>query len=312
MIQKRSDNWPQRLNGTRTKRVPNSNSPWRAKTSPTTSSRDDEPREQLLQLGSDLADPLIAELVKLNPTSVRLQNSIFVAAEKGRLPLQRLSEYVAAGDAAADLFMRHVENLGRKTAAELDELARAAEFQLALRRAGPPALDTSELRTTTANPNSSAIPEPEDHTEFQLDIIPAAKPALDASELRKTICEFFSHLTVREALAQSGAPVRLLHGLEHVGRADNQLSDLLLIFPEAWAALLEVRNVGRASLRAGREMLGESFRLRLEGIGLTTDAAHDAEALVFDGVQPDCAALRSIAQGIQHGAESATTETCPQ
>lgn len=290
----------------------NSAIPSRAKPLPTAPMPGGKPEGQRLSLGSYPADPLIAELVKLNPTSVRLHNAIFVAA--GHLPLQRLSEYVAAGDKAPDLFMRHVQNLGRKTAAELDDLVRAAKSQLDLEVGATPALDAPDLRTTDEPLGRRSVAELDGlvrAAESELDLEPAATPALDAAELRATVCGFFADLTVREALEQSGAPGRLLHGLEQVGRADDPLSDLLLIFPEVWAALVSVRNVGRASLSFGRQMLGEAFRSRLEATGLTSDAAHNAEALVFDGVQPDGPALRAITQSLRRGAEPGTTASAP-
>jgi hypothetical protein len=66
-----------------------------------------------LELGSDIQDPLILDLVTYNPTSVRLRAIITDAAANGSLPLERLSEYVAAGERAADRFFR-LPNMGAK------------------------------------------------------------------------------------------------------------------------------------------------------------------------------------------------------
>lgn len=100
-----------------------------------------------LELGENPHDPLIVDLVTRNETSVRLRNAVVAGHDSGALPLRRLSDYLAAGVTAPEVMMRHVANLGRKSAAELDELVQLASADQSVALAAP---DEHQLRIALA------------------------------------------------------------------------------------------------------------------------------------------------------------------
>ncbi|BBK34173.1 hypothetical protein STHU_48070 [Allostella humosa] len=214
-----------------------------------------------LELGSRPTDPLIAEVVALNPTSVRLRNAIGIAAAAGDLPLQHVSQYLAAGEGAPALFMRHVRNLGHKSAVELDRL---------LHRVRPIEQD-----------------------------FPGA--SLDNTQLREALCALFCDVTVRQALRVFEVPLRLWSAFERAEYADTPLSRLLVAYPRLVPELLRMPNIGRTSLAAGRHFLGVVVRAEFEAAGLGPALAAKAEALILDDVAPEPGIRRELSRLLGDG-----------
>lgn len=116
----------------------------------------------------DAADPrseLIAEVVNRHSDSVRLRNSIELAARSGTLPFRTIGDYLDAGPEAPAAMLRFVRNFGRKTARELQSLIEqvsqnsTAQIPVAMARMehGGPSADRPKLMVIFAGIPCKAI-----------------------------------------------------------------------------------------------------------------------------------------------------------
>ena len=218
---------------------------------------------------SEPDDPTIFDLVRGNSTSVRLRNVLSIAVRDGTLPVNRVTQYLALGEGAIELFMRRVWGLGRKSATELDDL----------------------VRTRTA--------QRESHIDVD------SKPHAD--EVRDALCKYFADVTFRESLGTE-VPIRLSRALEQAGYADLQLPDVLSDLTRVWLDVSRQPNVGQISLRTAMRKLSEFIRSRLELWALSVDAASAGERLVLEGVVPDRCGLQDLedlTERLERTAESA-------
>ena len=209
-----------------------------------------------LDLGSDRDDPLIAELVARNETTVRLNNAIAIAAGRGELPITRLSEYFALGEEGPELLKRRVLNLGRKSVEELDLLLRLARAEASQARTEPP--------------------EP-----------PAPADDVDDNDLRARLACAISLEAVEDALAEHDTPVRLWNALRNQGLLLRPLREFVLSYPDLEPQLARLPNLGRTSLVAARSILGQIVRGAFEALGFSRAAAEDAAAVILDAWEPD-------------------------
>ena len=72
----------------------------------------------------DIRNTAIIELIRTNPTSVRLYNALAKAEQDGTLPFKTVGDYLDAGPLAEGKSL-HIRNLGKKTARELTQLIEA-------------------------------------------------------------------------------------------------------------------------------------------------------------------------------------------
>lgn len=210
----------------------------------------------VLDLGSRPDDPLISELVKLNATSVRLANAISATVSRNALPVRHVSEYMALGTHASDAFVRHVSNLGRKSANELHQLMHAAEVQ----------------RRKDDAPSS-----------------------LDANEIRREVCRRLGGVTLAQAIAETVLPTRLSKAIYEAGLAEQRLAEVVENYDHTHLVLARLPNVGRTTIAAGRRVLGDIVRAQLQGQGFGQETALRAECLVFRSALLDDSALGDVA-----------------
>jgi hypothetical protein len=178
----------------------------------------------LLNLGSSPADPIIAELVALNETEVRLGNAISVADSEGALPLEFVSEYMAAGTAAPELFKLRVRNLGQKTVQELDALVRAAHEQ---------------------SQPASALERGQ----------PSFGQPLSTPEIREAVAAFFGDRPIEVVLSRYSVSARFTNAIFLAGWRAVPFAEILLDFPAKFSALRVRPNLGRISLAAGEAVI---------------------------------------------------------
>jgi len=95
----------------------------------------------------DVRDYELLVLVEQHDVSVRLRNSIVVAANAGSLPLKTVGAYLNAGAEAQRIMMCDILNFGRKTARELDALVHA----VSVAGIGAPPIPRTELLAIFAN-----------------------------------------------------------------------------------------------------------------------------------------------------------------
>ena len=244
-------------------------------------SRDVITWDDALDLGSAPADPLILDLVTNNAASVRLRNAIIVAAGGGSLPLIHVSDYAAAGGQAADIMMRYVANLGRKSATELDVLIGLVKPMVPF----------------DAEPGSAA-------KAFDRE-----PPKSDA--LRIVVAAYFETATVEEAISSYAPPARLLPALERLGFAKVPLADLIRAYPNTSDELKKLANMGRTTVAAARKILADIIEEELRRRGLTDDQITSAVALLLDGALLDRRSRRSLADALGVAGDSSPSAPPP-
>ena len=213
----------------------------------------------LPNLGSQPDDPLIVDLVQVNPVSVRLRNAICRAARSGALPIQRVSEYLSLGEGDRELLMLRLPDVGRKSVDELSELI-------------------------------TRINDPEDGGED------ARRVAADFKEVRLALCDCFSEVSVRDGLGQVVLPTRLVHALGQTGVGGERLSVALRDHRKMSLRLLRHPGVGKKTIEAWRDSLGEAVRDTMLASGLSVAAAHAAGRLVLEGAVAERSDEQAIAE----------------
>lgn len=204
-----------------------------------------------LHLGDAPDNPLIADLVALNDTRVRLANAIATAADSGAIPLGTVSEYIAAGAEAQALFMVRVANLGRKSAAELDALVARAYRQM----------------------NAGAHRAP-------------AGPPMSANAIRKATAAFFVGRETERVFAHYVMPARFHNAIFLAGWLGIPFADLLLDYPARSAALAAQPNVGATSIAAGQDVITTLVTEELERRGFPSAAISAVIATLLQGRDP--------------------------
>jgi hypothetical protein len=176
-----------------------------------------------------LAETLVG-LIEQHDVSVRLRNSIMLAASSGALPFRTVGDYLEAGEAAPAIMMRQVLNLGRKTARELHALIQAGH---------------------TASPGESSEP---------------AGPCR-RSVLRAELLAFFEGDSVSAALQDEMLSARLASALTREPLASMDFAALIEALPQTVAAMLRQPNCGRKSTNELRAKLVVHVRRRLHEAG---------------------------------------------
>lgn len=189
----------------------------------------------LLDLGRQPHDPLLTDLVRLNPTQVRLENAILNGETAGSLPYQSVLEYAYSPD-ARERFLRCVANFGRQSADQLDEL-----------------VDRAHRQVISQNADQAAAG----------DLVP-----LSTTEIRNAVGALFSGKDTGDVLARFPVPARFQNGLFLQGWLALPFPDFLADFPARCAALLDQANVGRGSVGAGQEIVRQIVEGELAARGL--------------------------------------------
>lgn len=189
----------------------------------------------LLNLGRQPHDPLLSDLVRLNPTRVRLENAILNGETAGSLPCQTVLEYAHTPD-ARERFLRCVANFGRQSADQLDELIDRAHRQV---------LSQNADRTSAG------------------DLVP-----MSAAEIRNAVGALFGGKGTDDVLARFSLPARFQNGLFLQGWLASPFAEFLADFPARCAALLDQANVGRGSVGAGQEIVRQIVEGELAARGL--------------------------------------------
>ena len=203
-----------------------------------------------LNLGDYPEDPLIADLVMLNLTRVRLENAIGAAAKANALPLLCLSEYLERGVDAQQMFMAEVPNLGRKSALELEVLVQAAARQIAAVRSGRKAAEDKPLST---------------------------------SAIRQALAALFLGRETGVMLQSWIMPTRFSNGIFNAGWLTTPFSDVLIDFPKRIADLSQQPNMGSTSITAGRQVVTQLLSEELDQRGFSVAQSASAAAALLDG-----------------------------
>lgn len=158
-----------------------------------------------------------------------------------------------------------------------------------------------------ANLGRKSVGELDDLVRQVSDGQSTALAAPGEDELRAELAAMFKTVSVEEIIAVRQPPARLLPGLAQLGLEDAPFETLLLKFPEVWAELIRLPNVGRTTAAAGRGIVCDALAERFARRGLSAGEAADAEALLLNGTvltafkhQVLCAALWG--QGAEDGA----------
>nr|WP_312295463.1 sigma factor-like helix-turn-helix DNA-binding protein [Brevundimonas diminuta] len=213
---------------------------------------DDAPAQAVggLNLGDYPEDPLIADLVALNVTRVRLENAIGAAAKANALPLLCLSEYLERGADAQQVFMAEVPNLGRKSALELEVLVQTAASQIAALRTERKVADDKPLSTVA---------------------------------IRQAVAALFLGRETGAMLQSWVMPARFSNGIFNAGWLTTPFSDILLDFPQRIADLRQQPNMGSTSLAAGRQVVTRLLSEELDRRGFSPAQSASAAAALLDG-----------------------------
>lgn len=212
-------------------------------------------------LGSQPEDPLIVDLVQLNPVSVRVRNAICGAARNGRLPIQRVSEYLSLGENRGEALMLRVPNIGTKSLVELKELiARAKDLV----------------------PRSGVVHGVSD----------------DMKEVRLSLCDCFPEETVLEGLRQVLLPIRLVRALQQTGVGGELLSTATREFDEMSLRLRRHPSVGSKTIKAWRDSIGDVIHSFMLARGLVAEDAQAATSLILEGSIAELPRLQSLAKAV--------------
>lgn len=203
----------------------------------------------LLNFGRQQHDPLLTDLVRLNPTRVRLENALLNGDTAGTLPHQTVLAYVRSPDARGE-FMRSVSNFGRLSADELESLVIRAHRQLVTRQMG---------------------------------IASGGVEVLSTSAIRRAVVLMFAGRDTDDVLAPYPVPARLQNALFLNGLLALPFPEFLLDFPQRAVEILRQANVGRGSVEAGRGILRRIVSTELSSRGVATWQAEALLACVFDG-----------------------------
>lgn len=200
---------------------------------------------------AEFFDTPIVKIVEDSDVSVRLTNAIRLA--QGHLPLRTIGEYLAAGPNASEKFLS-LQNLGRKSARELDALLRSfAETGIPLQ------------------PNPRSVPQPSEIVHIRL---------------REKLLRMFSKLSFPEIAAEFPTSARLAHVFREKLIESRPFSEFLRNPEPTFEALLKLHNVGRrsvAELQASiRQILEKLLRTRTE----SCDEIESAISLLLDKTPP--------------------------
>lgn len=202
---------------------------------------------------TDIASLALTELVRREPTSVRLRNCIEKGARAGTLPASTIGEYLALGEHAHAYFLR-VRAMGLKTVRELDQLVRET-FQTPER----------------LGPNVEVEEEPSLSEEARARV----------GKQRGALLELFGALTLGEALSRYVVSVRLGSGLAEAGLGDRLFAEVIADLEALGPTLLGLQNFGRRSLRELHELIGRAVVEHLREAGLPPEQAQAAQLLLL-------------------------------
>jgi hypothetical protein len=204
--------------------------------------------ERSLNLGRQPQNPLLTDLVRLNPTRVRLENAILNGDRNGALPYTTVRAYVDAGEMARARFLRCVENFGRLSADQLDELVAQADWQI-----------TRDVRGDSA-----------------------PQAVYSAEAIRRSVAAMFADRETEAVLAPFPVPARFRNAMFVEGWLALPFSNLLEDFPDRCATLLGRRNMGRGSVEAGAAVVRRIVHAELKSRGLEERQADAAVAAVLE------------------------------
>ncbi len=197
----------------------------------------------------------ILQLIEVSAVSVRLNNALRAAKD---LPIETVGEYLDAGDEAKLRFMR-LQNLGRKSADELDDLIR--DFAREERALSPP--------------------------------VDVATPVMPApSSLRERLISLFEQDAYPTVFLDNGVSKRIEACL--LDEDIKPLSEAFATWQNSCAALLSRHNVGRQSIVDLSSLAVGHICKRLHQNGFTPDDIETAAPVILIGTAPDGEKVKAL------------------
>lgn len=220
----------------------------------------------------------ILKIVENSDVSIRLRNAIKVA--DGNLPFNTLGDYLAAGPNAIDRFLS-LQNLGRKSAKELDALLRSfASAGIGLKP------------VFTAEPTPPSLPPVH-------------------LRLRTRLLRLFSKLSFPEIVTEFPTSTRLNNVLRAQLIETRPFSEFLADPSPVYAELLKLPNLGRTSVSELQAVVRDILTKFLHSRGLSPDELDAAVSLILNEASPIEALvldLESLSLGTAFHANDAVAE----
>lgn len=192
----------------------------------------------------------LIDIVSENAVSVRLANSIAMAAESGTLPFATIGEYLDAAEGASTTLCRTVGNFGTKTARELEAL----------------------VRDECARHPRAWV-----------------KPAADAdAEVRKArraeLLALFEAETIGKFVAGEHVSVRLSNVLARPEFGGRPLTEIFDASVFTVASMMQIKNLGRKSIDEFRLLCARLVARRFRAAGFDPSGCEAAAHLLLGGM----------------------------
>ena len=126
----------------------------------------------------------------------------------------------------------------------------------------------------------------------------------EMKRVRLSVCDLFNEMTVLDSFSKLHIPRRLVHVLQQTGVGSEQLSTAMRKFDEMGRRLRRHQGVGKKTIEAWRDAVGQAIRTLLLGRGFGTEDARAAVALVLQGGINDLSRLQSLVNVISRIRES--------
>ena len=201
-------------------------------------------------LKDDIREYKLLNLVEEGDVSVRLRNSIVGAEAAGSLPFETIGDYVNAGSNAHTILVRSVQNFGRKSARELEELV-------------------------------GAIIRNDDQPKSKI------QPRNFPTSERAAILELLGDQTVAKIARDELFSARLANILNLPPIANMRFADFIDQFPSSIATMLRQPNCGRKSADEFRQFCRQFISMRLLQAGYCNP--DPIAAWMIGGPPPDSA-----------------------
>lgn len=192
----------------------------------------------------DLLDTPITDVIRQSAASTRLRNALINAGNV--LPFETVREYCEAGDAAKEKFLR-IQNLGRRSVNELDDLVRAFLAE------GP-----------------FHVPTPSISRELTLDAI------------RQALTKIFADFRFPDVFLEGAISTRLGNALRNTPQLPGQLSEFLEDVPQTLYKLRSRGNVGEVSIDELLDLAGRFTADILRTAGFSKGTISAAHGIIFD------------------------------
>ena len=192
----------------------------------TDSKFDDLQNEGLSECSSGSKCPLsmtLLELISVSDVSVRLHNCITVAFSNCKPPINTIGDYLAAGSNAIPKMLK-IQNFGRRTAYELDELVKKASEGLIIDDPLPTSSESTPFVWNGMELSDSTLDYP---------ILDLVNSRFVPQRLKNCIelnihCDDFPFINIRDYLIDNGAGVAQMLKFQNFGRKSaNDLRELI-------------------------------------------------------------------------------------